>query len=114
MVTMTKVTVVSILASLMVAAQADAPKADISAGPVHATLYLPDATRGYYRGTRFDWAGSIAGLTWKDHSYFGKWFDRYDPTLHDAITGPVEEFQSVGYDDAKVGESFIRIGVGAV
>lgn len=112
---MIRATVVSILAAgVLVAAQADAPKADIAAGAVHATLYLPDVQAGYYQGTRFDWAGSIASLTWKNHSYFGKWFDRYDPKLHDAITGPVEEFQSVGYDDARVGESFVRIGVGAV
>ncbi len=114
MVTTIKVTVVSILAGVLVAAQSAAPTADISAGPVHATLYLPDARSGYYQGTRFDWAGSIASLTWRDHSYFGKWFDRYDPKLHDAITGPVEEFQSLGYDDAKVGEAFVRIGIGAV
>jgi len=110
----TLVVVGLIAAAALVSAQADAPKAEIAAGAVRATLYLPDLQAGYYQGTRFDWAGSIANLTWKTHSYFGKWFDRYDPKLHDAITGPVEEFQSVGYDDAKVGESFVRIGVGAV
>ena len=38
--------------------------------------------------------------------------------LHDAITGPVEEFLTndagLGYADAKPGEPFVRIGVGAV
>jgi hypothetical protein len=104
---------ISIVAASLFA-QADAPRADIASGAVRATLYLPDPRTGYYQGTRFDWAGAIAGLTWRSHSYFGKWFDRYDPKVHDAITGPVEEFQSVGYDDAKAGESFVRIGVGAV
>jgi hypothetical protein len=90
------------------------PEAEISSGSVRAKLYLPSAETGYYRGTRFDWSGVIASLEWKGHSYFGLWFEKYDPKLHDAITGPVEEFSTVGYDEAKAGESFVRIGVGAV
>ena len=42
----------------------------------------------------------------------------YDPKLHDSIMGPVEEFitgtSSVGYDEARSGGTFIRIGVGVV
>jgi hypothetical protein len=90
------------------------PEAEISSGSVRAKLYLPNAETGYYRGTRFDWSGAIASLEWKGHNYFGLWFEKYDPKLHDAITGPVEEFSTVGYDEAKAGESFVRIGVGAV
>jgi hypothetical protein len=99
-------------------AVAPAPEADISNGRIRAKLYLPDAATGYYRGTRFDWSGAIASLEWNGHTYFGKWFDRYDPKTHDAITGPVEEFLTngagLGYDEAKAGDSFVRIGVGAV
>ena len=99
-------------------AVAPAPEADISNGRIRAKLYLPDAATGYYRGTRFDWSGAIASLEWTGHTYFGKWFDRYDPKTHDAITGPVEEFLTngagLGYDEAKAGDSFVRIGVGAV
>ena len=101
------------LVSLM-AAQAAPPQATISNSRVRAQLYLPDAQSGYYRGTRFDWSGVISSLEWNGHSYFGQWFPRYDPKLHDAITGPVQEFDGLGYDDAKPGESFVRIGVGAV
>jgi len=94
------------------------PHAEISNAHIHATLYLPDAQSGYYRGTRFDWSGAIASLESGGHNYFGQWFERYDPKLHDAITGPVEEFLTngagLGYDEAKPGESFVRIGVGAV
>ncbi len=100
------------------ATQTKAPTADLAGGHVRATLYLPDAASGYYQGTRFDWAGAIAALDWNGHSYFGKWFDRYDPKLHDAITGPVEEFLTngagLGYADARVGDAFVKIGVGAV
>lgn len=96
------------------AIQAAPPQAVISRGRVRAQLYLPDAQSGYYRGTRFDWSGVISSLEWNGHSYFGQWFPRYDPKLHDAITGPVEEFDGLGYAEAKAEESFVRIGVGAV
>jgi hypothetical protein len=94
------------------------PQAEISSSGIRATLYLPDAQSGYYRGTRFDWSGVIASLAWNGHTFFGQWFERYDPKLHDAITGPVEEFLTkdagLGYDEAKPGETFVRIGVGAL
>ncbi len=96
------------------AAMPPAPDLAIGAGAITADLYKPDPVAGYYRGTRFDWSGSIARLTWNGHDYFGQWFAHYAPRSHDAITGPVEEFSSVGYDDARAGESFVRIGVGAV
>jgi hypothetical protein len=99
-------------------ASAQVPQAAIANARIRATLYVPDARSGYYRGTRFDWSGVIASLDWNGHTYFGQWFARYDPTLHDAITGPVEEFLTndagLGYDEAKPGERFVRIGVGAV
>jgi hypothetical protein len=94
------------------------PQAEITNSKIKAKLYLPDAERGYYRGTRFDWSGVIASLEANGHNYFGQWFERYDPKLHDAITGPVEEFLSgdlaLGYDEAKPGEKFVRIGIGAL
>jgi hypothetical protein len=100
------------------AAGARFPQAEIATTGIHARLYLPDAESGYYRATRFDWSGVIASLEWNGHNYFGKWFERYDPEGHDAITGPVEEFLSngagLGYDEAKPGDAFVRIGVGAV
>lgn len=94
------------------------PSATISNGLVTIKLLLPDAQKGYYRGTRFDWSGQMESLKTKDHEYFGKWFEKYDPKLHDAIMGPVEEFMTddkgLGYDEAQPGGEFIRIGVGAV
>lgn len=88
------------------------PQASISNGLINAKLYLPDAVNGYYRGARFDWSGVIYDLEYKNHHYFGKWFEHYEPTLHDAIMGPVDSFNPIGYDDAKTGDSFLRIGVG--
>src|SRR5882724_11529590 len=108
----------TMFAMTMLANAAEVPEATISNGTIKARFYLPDAERGYYRGTRFDWAGVIPSLEYKGHNYFGVWFDRYDPKLHDAITGPVEEFvtgdSALGYDEAKVGDKFVRIGVGAL
>src|SRR5258708_4754985 len=75
------------------------PQAEISNGIIKARLYLPDAANGYYRGSRFDWSGVMPELEYKGHTYFGKWFEEYSPTLHDAIMGPVEAFSPVGYDE---------------
>ena len=112
------VTLLVLLLSSLDVSAADFPEAEIASPRVRAKLYLPDAQKGYYRGTRFDWSGVIASLESEGHSYFGKWFDRYDPKLHDAITGPVEEFftngAGLGYDEAKPGETFVKIGVGVL
>ncbi len=88
------------------------PEAEITNGLIHARLYLPDPGNGYYRGSRFDWSGVIADLEFKGHTYYGQWFSKYDPRMHDAIMGPVEDFYPVGFDEAKPGESFLKIGIG--
>jgi hypothetical protein len=111
---------------------ADVPQADISNGELQVKLYLPDAQRGYYRGTRFDWSGVVAALEYKGHNYYGPWYNRIDPRVHDfeyegaeivastcsGITGPVEEFETnhtaLGFDEAAVGGTFIKIGVGVL
>jgi hypothetical protein len=96
----------------------DYPKAEITNGVIRAELRLPDAQHGSYQGTRFDWSGVIASLQYEKHEYFGRWYDRHDPKIHDAITGPVEEFRTndtgLGYDEARAGGTFVRIGIGTV
>jgi hypothetical protein len=118
-----KTTTILMLAAAAIAVSnqgvaADYPEARISNGVLQATLQLPDAKSGYYRGSRFDWSGAISSLQFKGHEYFGKWFDGFDPKNHDNIMGPVEEFltdgMGVGYEEAKAGGSFVKIGVGAV
>ena len=92
----------------------DFPKAVLSNGSVQAVVYLPDTQKGYYRSTRFDWSGVVPCLTYKGHTYFGVWFNHYDPLINDAITGPVEEFRSsdglssINYNEAKPGELFLK------
>ncbi len=92
--------------------QVNYPKATIKNQPLQATLYLPDAEQGYYRSTRFDWAGVVGSLTYQGHQYFGNWLDEHKPTNPESISGPVEAFAPIGYDEAKPGDLFLVIGVG--
>ena len=113
-----RILLLALAASAALLAATEFPEAEISNGTVTARLYLPDAQNGYYRGTRFDWSGQIASLRVGGREYFGQWFDKYDPKIHDAIMGPVEEFltddTSPGYQEAPVGGNFVRIGVGVL
>jgi len=93
---------------------AEYPSAEITNGLVHARIYLPDAKDGYYRGTRFDWSGVIPELNYNGNSYSGQWFENYSPVKNDAIMGPVEAFDPLGYDDAVAGGSFVKIGIGVL
>ncbi|GAB3021887.1 hypothetical protein GCM10027284_46720 [Cyclobacterium sediminis] len=92
----------------------DPPQAVISNGIITANLYLPDHENGYYRASRFDWSGVISSLEYKGHQYFGQWYDKYNPLINDAIMGPVEDFSPLGYEEAKEGGLFVKIGIGAL
>jgi hypothetical protein len=104
------------------------PQAEIANGQIRLKLYLPDSRSGYYRGTRFDWSGVIGSLKYKEHEYYGPWFDGVDPAVHDyqyegpkiiastcsGMTGPAEEFTALGWDEAVPGGTFVKIGVGVL
>jgi hypothetical protein len=108
------------------------PSVTISNGLIDATIAVPEATTGFYRGTRFDWSGMITKLCHGGQQFYGPWFDRISPTVRDftydgdalvvstasAATGPVEEFDAIedplGFDAAKPGNSFVKIGIGAL
>jgi hypothetical protein len=107
---------------------ADFPEAEISNSQLRVKIFLPDQSHGYYHATRFDWSGVIYSLRFKGHEYYGPWFQKTDPKVHDfvyqgpdivagpctAITGPVDEFAPLGWDQATPGSNFIKIGVGAL
>jgi len=111
---------------------AENPLAEITNRELHVKLFLPDAHERFYRGTRFDWSGIISSLEYKGHNYYGQWYTRVDPRVHDfefegneivtstccSIVGPVEEFKTgdsaLGFDEAKVDGTFIKIGVGVL
>lgn len=108
------------------------PQTKLSNGVLDATIYLPDAEKGFYRGTRFDWAGVIGALEYKGHSYFGPFFEKFNLSVPDVVigdpveagvnsaaSGAVEEFIGadgavLGYAEAKPGEAFCKIGVGSL
>jgi hypothetical protein len=116
----------------MLLVAAEPPMAELSSGPLRARVYLPDATNGFYRGTRFDWSGMIETVGYGGHTFYGRWFQGTDPAVRDfeyrgadivagpntAATGPAEEFntlnKALGFDEAKAGETFVKIGVGAL
>ncbi len=89
------------------------PNAKISNGIVEASVCTAaKASDDYCQGTRFDRLGVVLTLDYKGHSYFGEWFKKYSPDEHHSVTGPVEEFAAIGYDEAPVGGGFMKIGVG--
>ena len=132
--TNTKLILLALLSTSMLMAQtaSDIPQARLANGPIQMTVYLPDAQHGYYRGTRFDWSGVVQNLEFKGHRVYGPWYTKTDPHVRDfiyrgddivagpcsAIMGPVEEFttahKGLGYDEAKAGGTFIKIGVGVL
>jgi len=95
-------------------------------------IYLPDGDSAFYQGTRFDRSGMIASLEYEGHHYYAPWFDRIDPEVLDvkfdgeeiivgvssAATGPAEEFKTngaaLGWEEAEIGEPFVKIGVGVL
>jgi hypothetical protein len=128
--------VVIVLSTLTMVGQTyvpqDYPQMELSNGILRAKFYLPDANKGFYRGTRFDWAGVIGSLEYKGHDYLAPFFEKFDTSVADveianpiraginsAASGPVEEFigadgTALGYAEAKPGETFCKIGVGSL
>jgi len=98
------------------------PHEIVRRGDLRLTVLLPDPVRGYYRGPRFDWSGMVAWAEWRGHTYFGSWREPpHRPRANDDAAGTAEEFgmgpltgnpPPVGYDEAGVGEEFLKIGVG--
>jgi hypothetical protein len=104
---------------------AASPQLTISNGLITARVALPDLKRGFYRGTRFDQAGTITSLIYKGRDFYSPWFDRTAPEVLDyaydaqgrvvggpdsATSGPAEEFAPLGFEARP--STFIKIGVG--
>lgn len=93
----------------------DFPRARLDNGVLAVSVYLPDVETGYYRGTRFDWAGIIESAEYARHRFFAPLHPEHDPLRHDSVSGPADEFamfEPMGYAEAAAGESFVKIGVG--
>ena len=70
-------------------------------------LELHHPLDGYYEGTRFDRSGVFKSLVFKGTELCAPWFEKYSPTNHDAVLGPVEEFSLMS-----VGAYWLKPGVG--
>lgn len=95
------------------------PSHTLSNASVKLSMYLPDADRGFYRSTRFDWSGMIDRVEYKGHVFYSYWKQTHDPAQGtDDVVGPAEEFGMqvlpLGYADAKPGETFMKIGIGHI
>lgn len=90
------------------------PNVSIGNGTLTLHLFIPDPVKGYYRGARFDWSGIIGRAELGGHHFYGEWRGPHNPTNHDDITGPAEEFGQppIAWDETPVGQPFIKIGVG--
>jgi hypothetical protein len=100
---------------MSVFAAMDYPKLELDNGVMQASIYLPDAGQGYYRGTRFDWSGIIERVDYDGHRFYAPLHTQHDPLGHDSVSGPAEEFamfNPMGFAEAEAGESFVKIGVG--
>jgi hypothetical protein len=93
----------------------DWPRHTLSNGLLTAVVALPDDTRGFYRGMRFERAGIVTSLQYQGHEFFTRNFDSAtrNPVIHDHVAGQAEEFaEPLGYAEAATGEAFLKIGVG--
>src|SRR3954470_22922423 len=123
------ITIIVLLIAVVLTYAAASPEVTISNKQLRVKTYLPDSENGFYKGARFDWSGIISSVEFAGHSFYGQWFSKIDPTVRDvsykdddilvsvntSAMGPAEEFQTpLGYDNAKEGDSFVKIGVGVL
>jgi hypothetical protein len=95
------------------------PTEKLTSQQLNALFYLPDAKKGYYRGTRFDWSGLVSRVNYAHHYFLCEFREQqHDPLNHDDICGTAEEFSMTtlppGFAGAATGDPFIKIGIGVL
>jgi hypothetical protein len=76
-------------------------------------IILPDEVNGYYRGSRFDWSGMISKIQFQNHQFIEPWIAPHNSTNPEHGIGTAEEFcEPLGYEVAKPGRTFVKLGVG--
>ena len=91
------------------------PRAEISNGIISTKVAIPDNVSGFYRGGRFDPSGMVTSLKYQGHEYFTSQHppSEHNPTRLDDVAGNADEFSiPIAYEDAEVGQAFIKVGVG--
>ena len=63
---------------------------ELSSKELKLVLHHPED--GFYQGTRFDRSGVFDSILFHGIEMAGAWFEKYSPTMHDAVQGPAEEF----------------------
>ena len=82
---------------------------------VSAVVCLPDTAYGYYpRHPGSTGAASCATSAAGDTATSHPGRAATTPLRHDGLTGPVDEFSPIGYEQARPGEEFLKIGVGTL
>ncbi len=94
------------------------PKVTLSNGEMEADVFLPDAERGFYRDARFDWSGMADQIRWNGHTFLCS--SEVTQNIDFRACGTAEELcmgilgtpGPLGYEEAAVGEGFLKPGVG--
>lgn len=79
----------------------------ISSSRLSLSVHQP--VDGFYLGTRFDRSGVFDSVLFEGIELAGRWFERYDPLMHDAVCGPAEEFTVLPGPEPGL---LLKIGVG--
>lgn len=91
------------------------PKTGLGQDGFKAVIALPHPENGFYKGSRFEQSAFVYRLQVNDLTLFGPWKRGFRLGGNDAVAGPAGEFgmdSPLGFDEAKPGEAFIKIGVG--
>jgi hypothetical protein len=105
------------IGDIVLSATGGYPRIWLTNGTLTIMAYEPDATAGYYRSCRFDWAGIVAKAKIPGHTFFTEWKTPHDPMDTEGILGPAEEFgmdSPLGYNEVSSGGTFLKIGVGVL
>ena len=94
------------------------PHVVLSNDIIETSVFLPDAKKGFYRSTRYDWSGHTWHLTYKNHSYFLQKNEKnpmplkqdHDPEFAHHGAGFATEFFENGRDSGC--KTFLKIGIG--
>jgi hypothetical protein len=88
---------------------------EIRQGDLRVLVAYPEGAKSFYRGARFEHSSFIYRAWIGEVKLFGPWQLKFKRGKIDSVTGMAGEFgmkSPLGFDEAKPGDSFIKIGVG--
>jgi hypothetical protein len=122
----TKINIVLVVCCLLLSNKLKAsnyPTVTIANNTLEMMLFVPDSATSYYQASRFDWGSVVGQVTYKGNTYLQQWHNYngrgpeapHDPLTPNTATGLAEEFMTgLGFDEAPVNGSFVKIGVGVL